>query len=75
MFPGAKARSKEIIMGISNMVKNAAGRYLGRSGTGTTSATGRTRAGGMNTRGRTTGTPASGSGGVGKMLRGLLNRR
>ncbi|OUM43313.1 hypothetical protein [Arthrobacter sedimenti] len=61
-------------MGISNMVKNAAGRYLGRSGTGTTPTTGRTRAGGMNTR-RTTGTPASSSGGVGRMLRGLLNRR
>jgi hypothetical protein len=72
MFPGAEARSKEIIMGISNMVKNAAGRYLGRSGT--TPTTGRTRAGGLNTTGRT-GTPASGSGGVGKILRGLLNRR
>ncbi|AUZ86255.1 hypothetical protein ACX80U_13040 [Arthrobacter sp. TmT3-37] len=59
-------------MGISNMVKNAAGRYLGRSGTGTTPTTGRTRGGGMNAGRR--GTPMP-SGKVGGILRNLLNRR
>lgn len=64
-------------MGISNMVKNAAGRYLGRSGTGTTPTTGRTRgsgmgAGGLGSGGR--GTPVP-SGKVGGILRNLLNRR
>ncbi len=59
-------------MGISNMVKNAAGRYLGRSGTGTTPTAGRTGTGGTKAGG--TGTPLP-SGKVGGVLRGLLNRR
>jgi hypothetical protein len=62
-------------MGISNMVKNAAGRYLGRSGTGTTPTTGRRPTGGRTNTTRSGGAPAGGSGGVGKILRGLLNRR
>ncbi|WP_191931926.1 hypothetical protein [Arthrobacter bussei] len=56
-------------MGISNMVKNAASRYLGRSGTGTTS--GRS-AGGVS--GGRRGTPVP-SGKAGGILRNLLNRR
>ena len=59
-------------MGISNMIKNAAGRYLGRSGTGTTPTTGRTRAGGVA--GGRRGTPVP-SGKAGGILRNLLNRR
>lgn len=55
-------------MGISNMVKNAAGRFLGRSGTGTTAG----RPGGV--RGGRRGTPVP-SGKVGGILRNLLNRR
>ena len=55
-------------MGISNMVKDAAGRYLGRRGTGTTA--GRPTGG---TAGRK-GTPVP-SGKVGGILRNLLNRR
>lgn len=60
-------------MGISNMVKNAAGRYLGKSGSGTSSTTGRRPAGGGMNTGRRGGT--AGSGGMGQKLRGLLNRR
>jgi hypothetical protein len=64
-------------MGISNMVKNAAGRYLGRSGTGTTTGrpaggAGRGVGGGVG-RGRS-GSPVP-SGKVGGILRNLLNRR
>lgn len=62
-------------MGISSMVKNAAGRYLGRSGNGNTSTTGRSPMGGRTGTTRSGGGPAGGFGGVGKMLRGLLNRR
>ena len=54
-------------MGISNMVKNAAGRYLGRTGTGTT---GRPVGGAAGRRG--TPVPAGKAGGI---LRKLLNRR
>jgi hypothetical protein len=63
-------------MGISNMIKNAAGRYLGRSGTGTTPTTGRTRAGGLGggVAGGRRGTPVP-SGKAGGILRNLLNRR
>ena len=52
-------------MGISNMVKNAAGRYLGRTGT-----TGRPVGGAAGRRG--TPVPAGKAGGI---LRKLLNRR
>ncbi|WDF33561.1 hypothetical protein PTW37_01095 [Arthrobacter agilis] len=55
-------------MGISSMVKNAASRYLGRSGRGTT--TGRTG----GTSGGRRGTPMP-SGKAGGMIRNLLNRR
>lgn len=58
-------------MGISNMVKNAAGRFLGRSGTGTGTTAGRP-AGGL--RGGRRGTPVP-SGKAGGILRNLLNRR
>lgn len=57
-------------MGIGNMVRNAAGRYLGRSGTGTTPAGGRPGSGAGGRRG----TPVP-SGKVGGILRNLLNRR
>jgi len=56
-------------MGISNMVKNAAGRYLGRRGTGTTSGR---PAGGTGRGGRGTPVPSGKTGGI---LRNLLNRR
>lgn len=58
-------------MGISNKIKNAAGRYLGRGSAGNTGRSG--AGGGMNT--KRGGSPASSSGGIGKKLRGLLNRR
>ena len=54
-------------MGISNKLKNAAGRYLGNKTSGTTGKS----AGGVN---RRRGTPAS-TGKGGGLLRGLLNRR
>lgn len=57
-------------MGISNMVKNAAGRYLGRTGTGTgTGTTGRPAGGSA---GRGTAVPSGKTGGI---IRKLLNRR
>jgi hypothetical protein len=56
-------------MGISNMVKNAAGRYLGRKGTGTTAGR---PSGGVS--GGRRGTPVP-SGKAGGILRNLLNRR
>lgn len=59
--------TKEIGMGIGNMVKNAANRYLGRTGT----AAGNGRAGGAGGR---RGTPIP-SGRAGGVLRKLLNRR
>ncbi len=59
-------------MGITSMVKNAAGRYLGRGGSGTN---GRTRAGGGVNTTKRGGSPASRSGRIGKKVRGLLNRR
>lgn len=55
-------------MGISNMVKNAAGRYLGRTGTGT-GTTGRPAGGSA---GRGTAVPSGKTGGI---IRKLLNRR
>ena len=57
-------------MGLSNMIKSAAGRLGGRAGgtTRRTTGTGRTGTG----RG---GVNRGGSGGVGGMIRGILNRR
>jgi hypothetical protein len=67
VFRVTRAESKEISMNISNMIKNAAGRYLGRTGTGTT---GRPVGGAA---GRS-GTPVP-AGKAGEILRKLLNRR
>lgn len=63
-------------MGLSNILRSAAGRFAGRGGTGTTRRTPRT--GGMGAgrggvgRG---GAGRPGSGGVGGMIRSILNRR
>lgn len=59
-------------MGISNMIKNAAGRYIGRTGTGTGTGAPRTGAPGTGAAGRGTPLPAGKAGGI---LRKLLNRR
>ena len=60
-------------MGLSNIIRNAAERFTGRT-TGTTS--GRTGTGGPTTpRGTGTGTGRLGAGGIGGTIRNLLKRR
>ncbi|WP_028278388.1 hypothetical protein [Arthrobacter sp. H5] len=66
-------------MGLSNIIKSAAGRLTGRTGpTGTTgrgTGTGRLNTfGSQRTAGRN-GMGKPGSGGVSAMIRGILNRR
>ncbi|GER23249.1 hypothetical protein NCCP1664_17450 [Zafaria cholistanensis] len=58
-------------MGLSNIIRNAAERFTGRT-TGTTS--GRTGTGGLGTS-RGTGTGRLGGGGIGGTIRNLLRRR
>lgn len=57
-------------MGLSNMIKNAAGKYAGRAGR---PAGGSPRTGGLNTGRGTAGT--TGAGGIGGKIRSILNRR
>lgn len=60
-------------MGLSNIIRNAAERFAGRT-PGTTS--GRTGTGGLGTpRGTGTGTGRLGGGGIGGTIRNLLRRR
>lgn len=57
-------------MGLSNMIRNAAGKYTGRAGR---PAGGSPRTGGLNTGRGAARTP--GAGGIGGKIRSILNRR
>ncbi|WP_026548831.1 hypothetical protein [Arthrobacter sp. Br18] len=60
-------------MGLSNIIKNTAGRFTGRANpTGTTGR--RSGTGRLNTPGRG-GVGKPGPGGIGGMIRSILNRR
>lgn len=62
-------------MNLGSMIRNAAGKFAGRSGTG-----GRGRSTGMNATGRTPNTTGamgggSGTGGMARKIMGMLNKR